>query len=136
MCTHVKLSYFLIKRVICTLCNGLRAQNIQWYKKATSCRRILLLFYSKAENVFRTSLIRVGKRHNAIALLFKRTLENNNLFIGAALKCAPIMEWEFILASGRSSFLIWCTVVNFFVIFLWLKNANKWRLHGCWKCYL
>ena len=24
--------------------------------------------------------------------------------IGAALKCAPIMEWEFILASGRSSF--------------------------------
>jgi len=25
-------------------------------------------------------------------------------FIGAALKCAPIMEWEFILASGRSSF--------------------------------
>ena len=29
---------------------------------------------------------------------------NNNVFIGAALKCAPIMEWEFILASGRSSF--------------------------------
>jgi len=26
------------------------------------------------------------------------------VFIGAALKCAPIMEWEFILASGRSSF--------------------------------
>jgi len=25
-------------------------------------------------------------------------------FVGAALKCAPIMEWEFILASGRSSF--------------------------------
>jgi len=25
-------------------------------------------------------------------------------FFGAALKCAPIMEWEFILASGRSSF--------------------------------
>ena len=24
--------------------------------------------------------------------------------IGAALKCEPIMEWEFILASGRSSF--------------------------------
>jgi len=26
------------------------------------------------------------------------------IIIGAALKCAPIMEWEFILASGRSSF--------------------------------
>jgi len=25
-------------------------------------------------------------------------------FFGAALKCAPIMEWEFILASGRGSF--------------------------------
>ena len=32
------------------------------------------------------------------------TLCSKYKIIGAALKCAPIMEWEFILASGRSSF--------------------------------
>ena len=38
------------------------------------------------------------------------------IIIGAALKCAPIMEWEFILASGRSSFLF-DVQLFFFVIF-------------------
>jgi len=33
-----------------------------------------------------------------------KDLRQTTSFIGAALKCAPIMEWEFILASGRSSF--------------------------------
>jgi len=36
--------------------------------------------------------------------MFSYIYQYTILFIGAALKCAPIMEWEFILASGRSSF--------------------------------
>jgi len=35
---------------------------------------------------------------------WKGDCPDTNDVIGAALKCAPIMEWEFILASGRSSF--------------------------------
>jgi len=36
--------------------------------------------------------------------LSSKRVEIARYVIGAALKCAPIMEWEFILASGRSSF--------------------------------
>jgi hypothetical protein len=35
--------------------------------------------------------------------LFLRS-RSHLVFIGVALKSAPIMEWEFILVSGRSGF--------------------------------
>ena len=43
-------------------------------------------------------------RRHANTLSEKQFKQVELRVIGAALKCAPIMEWEFILASGRSSF--------------------------------
>jgi len=52
--------------------------------------------------------LRVEKTGGELSVVVKKPGEDLSgrgiVLIGAALKCAPIMEWEFILASGRSSF--------------------------------